>query len=228
MSIDKALAILSDMDEHHYDKHTFGNFPWTCTPEMRNGLRTRLEAEKAALGEKELWPDKMDDLKAKLAASPSCTIDDLMSGEARILVMVAVLARLMVHTAVAHAALWERQADLFAFFTHILVASNRDYELPFPWHLDITSASYLRTGRTHTRQTNVVDDIVDGAFLDESERALFIVFIAHYLARQRDTAVQVIGTISASSRMKAYFADNDLALAERRIKFLKTHFEGIA
>lgn len=227
VSIDTALDILRDMEEHHYDKHTFGNFPWTCTPEMRKGLCARLDAEKEQFEEKELWPDNMDDLKAKLTAGPSCTIDDFMSGESRILVMVAVLARLMVHTAVAHAALWERRADLFAFFTHILVASNRDLDLPFPWHLDITSASYLRTGRTHTRQTNVVDDIVDGAFLDESERTLFIVFVAHYLARQTD-AEQVLGAISSSSRMKAYFADNDLALAERRIKFLKSHFEGIS
>ena len=227
VSIDTALDILRDMEEHRHDKHTFGNFPWTCTPEMRKGLRARLEAEKEQFEEKELWPDNMDDLKAKLAAGPSCTIDDLMSGESRILVMVAVLARLMVHTAVAHAALWERRADLFAFFTHILIASNRDFDLPFPWHLDITSASYLRTGRTHTRQTNVVDDIVEGAFLDESERTLFIVFVAHYLARQTD-AGQVLAAISSSSRMKAYFADNDLALAERRIKFLKSHFEGIS
>ncbi|MBQ3288719.1 MAG: hypothetical protein IJH50_04845 [Kiritimatiellae bacterium] len=227
VSIDTALDILRDMEEHRHDKHTFGNFPWTCTPEMRKGLSARLDADKAAFEEKELWPDNMDDLKEKLAAGPSCTIDDLMSGESRILVMIAVLARLMVHTAVAHAALWERRADLFAFFTHILVASNRDFDLPFPWHLDITSASYLRTGRTHTRQTNVVDDIVDGAFLDESERTLFIVFVAHYLARQTD-AGQVLGAISASSRMKAYFADEDTSLAERRIKFLKSHFEGIS
>ncbi len=227
VSIDKALALLRDMEEHHYDKHIFGNFPWTCTPEMRNSLRARLEAEKAQFEEKELWPDSIEDLQAKLAAGPSCTIDDLLSGESRILVMVAVLARLMVHTAVAHAALWERRADLFAFFTHILVASNRDFELPFPWHLDITSASYLRTGRTHARQTNVVDGIVDGAFLDESERSLFIVFVAHYLARQSN-AVRILDALLASSCMKAYFADQDAALAERRIKFLKTHFEGIS
>ena len=73
----------------------------------------------------------------------------------------------------------------------------------------------------------MVDDIVDGAFLDESERALFIVFVAHYIARQAD-AGQILGAISSSTRMKAYFADNDLALAERRIKFLKSHFEGIS
>ena len=228
VSIDQALAILRDMDDNRYVKYTFNtNFVWTCTPETRSGLRARLEAEKAALEEKELWPDNIDEVKAKLAAAPSCTIDGLMSGEARILVMIAVLARLMVHTAVAHAALWERRADLFAFFTHILVASNRDFELPFPWHLDIASASYLRTGRTHARQTNVVDDIVDGAFLDESERALFIVFVAHYLARQPH-AGRTLDAILASSRMKTYFADRDPALAERRLKFLKAHFEGVA
>jgi len=161
----------------------------------------------------------------KLEAGPSCTIDDLMSGESRILVMIAVFARLMVHTAVAYASLWERRADLFSFFEHILIASNRDFDFPFPWHLDIMSGSYLRTGRTHARQSNVDDDIVDGRFYDESERLLFIVFVAHYLAQRKD-AGQILDAILASSRMKSYFADNDLALAERRIKFLKTHFNG--
>jgi len=228
VSIDKVLAILDDMREKRYAKYVFDTkFTWTCTPEMRNSLRARLEAEKRDLIDRELWPDRIEDLKAKLAAAPSCTIDNMLSGESRILVMIAVFSRLMVHTSVAHASLWERRSDLFAFFTHILIASNRYFELPFPWHLDITSASYLRTGRTHTRQTNVVDDIVDGAFLDESERALFIVFVAHYIARQAD-AGRILGAISSSPRMKAYFADNDLALAERRIKFLKSHFEGIS
>lgn len=228
VSIDKALGILHEMETQNYGKHVFNtNFTWTCTPEVRNGLRTRLEAEKADLEERELWPDDIDAIKAALEASPACTIDDLLSGESRILVMIAVLARLMVHTAVSHAALWERRADLFAFFTHILIAANRDFDLPFPWHLDITSASYLRTGRTHTRQTNVVDDIVDGAFLDESERSLFIVFVAHYLVLQKD-ADQILDAIRASSRMKSYFADQDADLAERRVKFLKTYYEGLS
>lgn len=228
VSINEVLRIMDDPDVRRYGTHTFDKtYNWACTPELRGGLRARLEAEKRELEERELWPDDIEEFKADLLRRPTCTIDELLSGESRILVMVAVFARLMVHTAVAHSALWERRADLFAFFTHILVASNRDFDLPFPWHLDITSASYLRTGRTHTRQTNVVDDIVDGAFLDESERTLFIVFVAHYLARQTD-AVQILGAISSSSRMKAYFADNDLALAERRIKFLKSHFEGIS
>ncbi len=68
---------------------------------------------------------------------------------------------------------------------------------------------------------------MDGNFLDESERSLFIVFVAHYLARQSN-AVRILDAILASSRMKAYFADQDSALAERRVKFLKTHFEGIS
>ena len=228
VSIDKALAILREMENRRYDKYVFDSkFTWTCTPEMRRGLLARLEAEKADLEERELWPDSMDELKEKLVAGPSCIIDDQLSGESRILVMIAVFARLMVHTAVAHAALWERKADLFAFFTHILIASNHDFKLPFPWHLDITSASYLRTGRTHARQTNVVDDIVGGAFFDESERALFMAFVAHYLAGRSD-ACRILDAILLSPHMTAYFADHDADLAKRRVKFLKMHFEGIS
>jgi len=227
MSMAKALDILHDMDAKRYVKHAFdANFTWTCTPEMRSGLIARLEAEKSGFEERELWPDKIEELKAKLESEPPCTIDNLLSGESRILVMIAVFARLMVHTAVAHAALWERKADLFAFFTHILIASNHDFDFPFPWHLDIASASYLRTGRTHARQTNVVDDIVGGAFFDESERALFIAFVAHYLAGRAD-ASSILEAILSSPHMTAYFADHDMDLAKRRVKFLKTHFDGI-
>ena len=226
VSIDKVLAILDDPEDQHYGTHFFGKtYKWPCTPDLRSGLRRRLEAEKSELEAKKLWPDSVEEIKVKLEAGPSCTIDDLMSGESRILVMIAVFARLMVHTAVAYASLWERRADLFSFFEHILIASNRDFDFPFPWHLDIMSGSYLRTGRTHARQSNVDDDIVDGRFYDESERLLFIVFVAHYLAQRKD-AGQILDAILASSRMKSYFADNDLALAERRIKFLKTHFNG--
>jgi len=228
VSVDKVLAILDDPEDQHYGNHFFGKaYKWPCASDLRSGLRRRLEAEKSELEEKELWPDNIEELKAKLESGPSCTINDLMSGESRILVMIAVFARLMVHTALDHAALWERRADLFAFFEHILIASNRNFEFPFPWHLDIMSGSYLRTGRTHARQTNVDDDIVDGKFYDESERLLFIVFVAHYLAQRTDAGL-VLDAILASPRMKAYFAENDIALAERRIKFLKTHFEGIS
>ena len=228
VSIDKVLAILDDPEDQHYGTHPFSKtYKWPCTPDLRSGLRRRLEAEKSELEEKELWPDNIEKLKAKLKVGPSCTINNLMSGESRILVMIAVFARLMVHTALTHAALWERRADLFAFFEHILIASMRDFDFPFPWHLDIMSGSYLRTGRTHTRQANVDDDIVDGKFYDESERLLFIVFVAHYLV-QRTDAGPVLDAILASPRMKTYFADNDIALAERRIKFLKTHFDGVS
>lgn len=228
LSVDKVLEILESKEAQEYGTVVVGKgYKWTCTPELRSGLRARLEAEKRNLEDRELWPDDIEKFKEDLLRRPTCTIDDLMSGESRILVMIAVFARLMVHTAVAHSALWDRRADLFSFFTHILIASNHDFDNPFPWHLDITSGSYLRTGRSHKRQSNIVDDIVNGAFYDESERSLFVVFVAHYLARQSD-AVQVLDAILASSRMKAYFADQDSALAERRVKFLKTHFEGMS
>ena len=228
LSIAKALDILHDMADNHYVKHAFdANLTWTCTPEMRDGLLARLEAEKAEFVERELWPDNLKEFEEKFKATRPSTIDNQLSGESRILVMIAIFARLMVHTAVAHAALWERKADLFAFFTHILIASNHDFDIPFPWHLDITSASFLRTGRTHARQTNVVDDIVGGAFFDESERALFIAFVAHYLAGKAD-AIRILDAILLSPQMTAYFADHDTDLAKRRVRFLRTHFEGLS
>lgn len=228
VSINEVLRIMDDPDVRRYGTHTFDKtYSWACTPELRGGLRARLEAEKRDLEERELWPDDIEELKADLLRRPSCTIDDLLSGESRILVMLAVFARLMVHTAVAHSALWERRADLFAFFTHILIASNHDFCHPFPWHLDIASGSYLRVGRSHSRQTNVVDAIVDGCFHDESERTLFIVFVSHCLARQADPR-RILDAMLASPQMKAYFADRDAGLAERRIKFLKTHFSGLS
>ena len=228
VSINEVLRIMDDPDVRQHGNYTFDKtYNWAHAPELRSGLRARLEAEKRNLEERELWPDDIKAFKEDLLRRPTCTIDDLMSGESRILVMVAIFARLMVHTAVAHSALWDRRADLFSFFTHVLIASNHDFDHPFPWHLDITSGSYLRTGRSHTRQSNVVDDIVNGAFHDESERSLFIIFVAHYLARQSD-AVQILDAILASSRMTAYFADQDASLAERRVKFLKAHFERIS
>ena len=226
VSINEVLRIMDAPNVRQYGNYTFDKtYNWAYTPELRSGLRARLEAEKRDLEERELWPDDIEEFKTDLLRRPTCTIDDLLSGESRILVMIAVFARLMVHTAVAHSSLWERRADLFSFFTHILIASNHDFDRPFPWHLDITSGSYLRTGRSHARQTNVVDDIVNGAFHDESERTLFIVFVAHYLSRQADSR-RILDALLASSRMKSYFADRDVGLAERRLKFLKTHFEG--
>ncbi len=228
VSISEVLRIMDDPDVQHYGNYTFDNtYNWAYASELRSGLRARLEVEKRNLEARELWPDDIEKFKADLLRRPTCTIDDLLSGESRILVMIAIFARLMVHTAVAHSALWDRRADLFAFFTHILIASNHDFGHPFPWHLDITSGSYLRVGRSHSRQTNLVDAIVDGDFHDESERTLFIVFVAHYLARQAESG-QILDALLASSRMKAYFADHDLGLAERRLKFLKAHFGGFS
>jgi hypothetical protein len=228
VSISEVLRIMDDPDVQRYGNYTFDNtYNWAYAPELRSGLRARLEAEKRNLEARELWPDDIEKFKEDLLRRPACTIDDLLSGESRILVMIAIFARLMVHTAVAHSALWDRRADLFAFFTHILIASNHDFGHPFPWHLDITSGSYLRVGRSHSRQANIVDAIVDGDFHDESERTLFIVFVAHYLARQAESG-QILDALLASSRMKAYFADHDLGLAERRLKFLKAYFGGFS
>lgn len=165
-------------------------------------------------------------MKSRLLSSGRCYAieDSQLSGEARVLVMVAILARLLVHTAVGQPSLWELKTDLFSFYTHILEASNRDFDLPFPWHLGIATGSYLRTGRTHARQTNVVDDFVKGKFYDESERMVFIIFVAHYLAQQKDPQ-SVLRAVAGSPSMLKFFAEADDALAQRRLSFLTEAFK---
>ena len=141
------------------------------------------------------------------------------------LVMIAILARLLVHTAVIQPTLWDLETDLFSLYTHILVASMHDFDLPFPWHLDITTGSYLRIGRSHARQTNVVDEFVEGRFYDESERTAFIIFVAHYLARQKNPKM-TLQAISASEGMSKYFAaKGESGLAARRLEFLRAYFK---
>ena len=224
VSIDRVLKLMDDPEVRKYGNVFFNTtFTWPCGRGERDELRVRLEAEKARLVEMGRWPDDVERVKASLLARPSCTINELLSGESRLLVMVAILARLMVHTAVVQPALWDLKTDLFSFYTHILVASNHDFDYPFPWHLDVTTGSYLRIGRSHARQTNVVDDFVDGKFYDESERTAFIVFVAHYLAQQKEPEM-ILRAISSSAGMVRFFSKGDPALAERRIDFLRAYF----
>ena len=225
VSINRVLEILKLASDNNYGSYTLDKtYSWACTPALRSGLQARLRAERADISDRGFWPEDIEKFKAELNMRPSCTINDMLSGESRILVMIAVLARLMVHSALIYPALWSRREELFSFYTHILIASNHDFDNPFPCHLDVYSGSYLRIGRSHSRQTNVVDDLVDGRFYDESERILFAIFVAHYLAG-RDDALDVINAISADPHMRKYFADQDLDLAGRRLTFMRMDFE---
>ena len=226
LSIDRVLKLMEDPEVKKYESVFFNTtFTWSCARGERDELRVRLEAEKARLVEADRWPDDVEKLKERLLSGPSCTINDLLSGESRMLVMIAILARLLVHTAVIQPTLWDLETDLFSLYTHILVASMHDFDLPFPWHLDITTGSYLRIGRSHARQTNVVDEFVEGRFYDESERTAFIIFVAHYLARQKDPKM-TLQAISASEGMSKYFAaKGESGLAARRLEFLRAYFK---
>lgn len=223
VSIDRALKIMASPDVQEYQvAHITKSFSRGYAPDQRFRICQRLEAEKARFVREGCWPRDIESLKEDLQRIPSLTIDDLLSGEARILIMVAVLARLMVASALLRPELWEVGGDLFALYTHILIASNHDFDLPFPWHLEVTSGSYLRTGRSHSRQGNVMDDFVEGDFHYESERTVFIVFVAHYLAQQYN-ADAILRVISATPGMRKFFAKDD-GLAEQRINFLKAYF----
>ena len=224
VSIARVLEIMDDQDVRRKGNAYFNStYAWSSDRELRSVLRSRLEAEKLRFVKAGHWPKDMDALRASLLKRPSFSIMDGKLRKTRILVMIAVFARLMVHTALALPALWDRRDDLFSLFTHLLVASNHKFKFPFPWHLDIFSDSYLRLGRTHSRQTNEVDDIVSGKFFDESERMVFIIFVAHYLAGHKDAAA-TIRAISSIPSMKAFFACGNMEVAEQRLEFLKSYF----
>lgn len=180
VSIARALEILDEAERKNYASYPITpTFNWPCRAVPRLGLKTRLLAEKAKFTEAGLWPSDLNALKEELKFSPSITIDDVLSGEGRLLVMVMILARLKARTRRELPELWASREDLFGLFTHLLIASNQDFDLPFPWHLDITSGSYLRIGRTHARQTNVVDALVEERFHDSSEELLYQAFLAY-------------------------------------------------
>lgn len=180
VSIARALEILDEAERKKYATYAItSTFNWPSRAVLRLGLKTRLLAEKAKFEAAGEWPSDLAALKKELEASDSVTIEDVLSGEARILVMIAILARLKVRTRKEFSDLWSSRDDLFGLFTHILIASNRNFDLPFPWHLDITSGSYLRLGRTHARQANVIDALVEERFFDRSEELLYKTFLAY-------------------------------------------------
>lgn len=180
VSIARALEILDEAEAKKYASYPLTpTFSWPCRAIARLGLKTRLLAEKSKLEQEGVWPSDLAALKEELRASPSLTIDDILSGESRILVMLVILARLRARTRKEFPELRKSRDDLFGLFTHILIASNRDFDLPFPWHLDITSGSYLRLGRTHQRQTNLIDAFVEERFADRSEATVYKALLAY-------------------------------------------------
>lgn len=218
VSIDRVLTIMDTLKANQFNREVFkSSFRWNYSELSRQILRARLEREKASLQDAGQWPSDMAAARAHLAQSPSCTISDFRSGETRILIMLAVFARLIVHTMRAHPGLWMNRDELFSFFTHILIASKRDYDLPFPWHLDVFTDSYLRVGRTHNRQSNVIDAIVEGRLADEAERQILLAFVAQALkdvARPQEvvTAMETIPVLKT-------------AFGTARLKFLSSAFE---
>lgn len=178
ISIARVLEILEKDERDKFGTVSIGTtFKWATT--NRGELKARLLKEKNELAKKGLWPKDIEAIKKRLLAKEPVSIDKLLKGEARILVMIAVLAKLDAKTRKAHPELWKNRNDIFSFFTHILFAGNHNFDLPFPWHLDVFSGSYLRLGRTHSRQTNILDELIDGQFRDGSEAQLYKAFRAY-------------------------------------------------
>ena len=164
----------------------------TNNPRLLKKLLSDLYVEMRAADE--LYPVDMD--KAQLEEYVGNTmkqdiiVDQVRDGEERVLIMLALVARIMVETAVDYAELWQstNRDMLVAFIMHMLTATMKDSGLPFPWHLGWFSGSYMRAklGRMKNRQWNVIDRWIKNAeFDDRAQAALLAMYLVHYLRTAR-------------------------------------------
>ena len=82
------------------------------------------------------------------------------------------------------------------------------------------SDSYLRLGRTHRNQQNVVDKIVDHEYEDDAERQILLTLLAHYLG-ESSSPQAVLDAIAANEAMCGFFGAD-------RVRFLKSHYSGMS
>ena len=219
LSLHVAIRTFSEMQRTKSDKFTIDGKPQSRIWERHEVslMLERLNREKGELEKRGIWMDESA-LAQRVRAAPENTLAKASShGDAKIFVIYAILARLMVATACAYPEIWSNRAELFSFLTHILCATMRDEKVPFPWHLGIFNDSYLRIGRTHRQQQNVLDQVVDHNYGEAAERQILLMFLAHYL-RQTGNPCAVLDAIAVNEHLCAYFD-------QARIGFLKHHFE---
>lgn len=204
LSVARALEILDSPDAHTYGCVMVApGFNWAYDKIKRQSLRSQLVAEKERFVAEGAWTTDVELLKRELAAKPSFTLSDCLNGNARALVMLAVLALIMVGCARVEPAVWERDT-LFNVYEHVLSATARAYDMPYPFHLD-AKVDFWRLGRTHGRQTNMVADYVDAKYYDSSEEAVFAGFVVYYIQKRADRRA-VWKAIANNDRMSKFFA----------------------
>ena len=185
--------------------------------EIRRML-ARLEQERLLFVNKGTWEDDVAVLNSRVSAQVENTLSTVCGkGDARIFAIYAVLARLMVVTARDCPGVWANRSELFSLVSHLLCATSHNLAVAFPWHLGIFNDSHLRLGRTHSRQQNVVDQIVDHEYGDAVEQQVLLMFLAHYL-KESPAPCDVLDAIDGNERLCGYFG-------ACRIRFLKSYFE---
>lgn len=221
LSLHVAIAKFRGMRERNESKFdvkagggTFMTRVWS--PAEIDGMIGALERERDALRRAKVWDDDVNGLEMRVKAAGGTTLATLgVKGDERIFVIYAILARLMVATARTHPELWGNRNELFSLISHILCAAMPHPKVPFPWHIGVFNDSYLRLGRTHRCQRNVVDLVVDHLY-DYVERQVLLTFLAHYLSGS-DSPQGVLDAIVANESMCGFFGAT-------RIRFLKSYY----
>lgn len=208
-SIDKAIEIITACKRDRVGGHRFtsGGYLWPCYGNERDDLLGRLEAEKERL----FSSMDIEALKTDFAKSGKIPFGTIRKGVPRDCIMLALFAKLIAETA-AFPDLWDKDDKrlLFSLFVHILIATDDKVEFPFHFHLDLYTDSYRRLGRKNGSSRNVADAIVYGAFNNEAERQILLMFLAYYLEESGRDAT-VMRAIEENDAFEAYFGKERVA-----------------
>ena len=131
------------------------------------------------------------------------SLEDVLPTSLRNLVILDLIARLMVETAVVQPFddMWSDEQMLNTFFIHMLYAAPKKVNDPLPFHIGIYSDKLLRDSRCEDDQRDNIDRLLKHKFDNVGERYLFQLMLLNYLKQ----------TESPQDRLKAIIDNPSMA-----------------
>lgn len=183
-------------------------------------LQNDLYNERKALETQGRWPVDIERVRERIRRGKPVSLEDV-DAQSRYFVILTVYAHLIVASLVPGdpelERIWTDRDFRFVIFYHIITLGSRDADFPYPWHVGRFSESHRRVVRTRERSINRVDYIVDGRLIDEAERQLLLMYVAHYL-KQQERPVALVDRMIEIPYLRELFG-------EPRLSFLRTYFQ---
>ena len=139
----------------------------------------------------------------QLSSFNGYSLENVLPTSLRNLVILDLIARLMVETAVVHPfdEMWSDEQMLNTFFIHMLYAAPKKVSDPLPFHIGIYSDKLLRDSRCEDDQRDNIERLLKHKFDNVGERYLFQLMLLHYLKQ----------TDSPQDRLKAMIDNPSMA-----------------